>query len=486
MREAEGRAQQAGIPTLVLMETAGAAIAREALRFRAEGGCLVLVGPGQNGGDGLCAARHLLAHGMRPTVWLIADPEALRGDARTQHEILRGAEGVRWLLASETPDGSFDVAIDALFGISLRGELSADARRAAQYLSAHALSVVAADLPSGVRADTGEIAGTAVRASVTVALGALKPGHVFLPGRAYAGEVVVEPLGLLPHWLRDLPLSLVDRMPPAARPGPSAPKQAYGRALVIAGSSRYPGAAWLAARAALRGGAGLAVLASVADVLMHPAALPEVILVALGQDSDGRIDPSAVTQEIAQDAQSVAIGPGLGAIEDLAGWRRAIIALARPLVLDADGLRPFAGVPEKLAGRQAPTVITPHIGEARHLLGREVPDSPSERLLAAEELARRSGAVALLKGQPTFVATPDGRVGLIDQGGPELAVGGTGDVLTGLIAAQLAQGVPARAAAERAALAHARAGRKLRERSPRGHLASEVADLAAAALGEEA
>ncbi len=486
MRDAEGRAFAAGIAPGVLMETAGGAIARATLPYVPSGGtCLVLVGPGQNGGDGLCAARHLRSRGVGVTIWLLTDPGKLHGDALAQYRYLQGADGVGWCAADETPQGTSDAAIDAIFGISLRGELTGAPLRATWYLADHPMPVVAADLPSGVRADTGEIAGAAVRATRTVALGALKPGHIFAPGRSCAGEVVLEPLGLLPAFTDDLPLRLVDRMPAGPRVAPQAPKQAYGRALIVAGCEAYPGAAWLAARGAVRGGAGLTVLASLADVLMHPGAMPEVIVQRLRQDGQGGIDPADVTQELAAPAQAVAIGPGLGRMAELAQWRRAIIALCRPLVLDADGLSPFAGRPEELLRRSAPTVLTPHAGEASRLLGREVGTAPQERLEAAEELARRSGAVTLLKGQPTFVATPDGRVAIVDAGGPELATGGTGDVLTGLVVAQLAQDVPARIAAERAALAHARAGAALRSRSPRGHLASEVADAAAQALGEE-
>ena len=486
MRDAEARAFAAGVPALVLMETAGGAVAREAAAILPPGGeCLVLVGPGQNGGDGLCAARHLLSRGLRPTVWLLADPERLRGDALRQYEVLRSEAGVRFLRQDETPQGTFHAAIDAIFGISLRGDLSGDALRAVRHLEERSIPAVAVDIPSGVRADTGEIAGNAVRAVRTVALGALKPGHVLMPGRAFAGEVVLERLGLLPAWTEGLPLSLVDRLPPGGQQGAEDPKQAYGRAVLVAGSGRYPGAAWLAARGAARGGAGLTILASVASVLRHPAALAEVILRDLREAAPGQIDPAALGNGPLSDAQAVAIGPGIGEMQDPAAWRRAILALPRPLVLDADGLRAFSGCPEQLARRAAPTVLTPHLGEARRLLGRALGVAAHERLAAAEEIARRTGAVVLLKGQPTFVATPDGRVGLIDAGGPELASGGTGDVLTGLIAAQLAQGIPARRAAERAALAHARAGQALRRFGERGQLASEIADHIPIALKEE-
>jgi len=481
MRAVEEEAARYGLTSEILMETAGAAIAQAVLgRIQSRPGrVLVVAGPGQNGGDGLTAARHLLGRGCAVHVWLLADEHRLRGAALGQFRRLSASPEVTWSAPGETPQGRFDAAIDAIFGTSLRGDVDGDALRAVHYLAAGTPCVVAADLPSGVVADSGAIAGAAVRADCTVALGALKPGHVFWPGAGLCGEIVFEPLGLLPQWLAPLPVELVESPPPAPDMPPTAAKQAFGRTIVVAGSGRYPGAAWLAARAAVRGGSGLTVLASVSPVLAHAGALAEVIQRELPAGADGSIDPGRIGPQDVQDATAVALGPGLGAMDERARdrWLELILALRRPLLLDADGLRAVQLRLSALRGRSAPTVLTPHAGEAGRLLGRPVGDDAPARLLAAREIAAASGAVVLLKGHPTFVASPTGRVGVVAEGGPELAVGGTGDVLSGLLAAQMARGMSARSAAERAALLHARAGGLLRRRGARGGLASELADL---------
>ncbi len=485
MRAAEALAEAHGLGSAVLMETAGHRIAEEMLRLAGDRPrVLVVAGPGQNGGDGLAAARHLLGQGAEVHVWLLADPGRLRGAAQTQWQRLKGSPDVAWTEAAGTPEGRFDGAIDAMFGTSLRGDLAGDALRAVRYLEATGLPVVSVDLPSGVHPDTGAIAGAAVRATRTVALGALKPGHLFWPGRDLCGETVLEPLGLMPAWLEHARVERIERLVPRDVP-PTSGKGAYGRTLVVAGSEHYPGAAWLAARGAVRGGSGLTVLASVGPVLEHAAAMSEVIVRPLQARASGAIDPSAMAFAMLHDATAVVIGPGLDRIDAQGrrAWLAVYLGLRRPLVLDADGLRPVQGRLEVLRGRPGPTVLTPHAGEAGRLLGRTVGEDAPSRLAAAREIAERSGAVVLLKGHPTFVASPWGRVGVIDGGGPELAAGGTGDVLSGAIGAQLAQGFAARPAAERAAFAHAGAGSLLRQRMPRGGLASEIADLLAVALG---
>lgn len=489
MRAAEAIAASHGLDSMVLMETAGHALALEALRRAgpARPRILVVAGPGQNGGDGLTAARHLIGRGVPVHIWLLADPARLRGAAREQWERLQATRFAAWTPANGSPPGRFDAAIDALFGTSLRGDLAGDALRAVRYLEAGGMPIVAADLPSGVHPDTGQIAGVAVRATVTVALGALKGGHLFWPGSDYCGEVVLEPLGLLPQWLEDVRLERIDALEPPTMP-PTAGKGAYGRTVIVAGSAHYPGAAWLAARGALRGGSGLTVLASVGQVLAHAAALPEVIQRQLPARGPGVIDAAAIGSAALRDASAIVIGPGLDRIDAQGrkAWLAFYLSLRRPLVLDADGMRPIQGRLEALRGRPGPTVLTPHAGEAGRLLGRHVADDAASRLAAAREIAARSGAVVLLKGHPTFVAAPWGRVGVIDAGGPELAAGGTGDVLAGALGAQLAQGFAARPAAERAALAHARAGELMRQRQPRGGFASEIADLLPRALGGHA
>ncbi len=488
MRRAEGLAAEHGLTSEILMETAGHALAMELLRqVPGRPRVLVLAGPGQNGGDGLTAARHLLAKAHAVEIWLLADPGRLRGVARLQFERLKDVPEVTWIQADATPSGRFDGAIDAMFGTSLRGQLGGNVLRAVRYLEAIGVPVVAADLPSGVEPDTGQIAGAAVRATSTVALGALKPGHLFWPGRDYCGEVVLEPLGLLPQWLEHAQLERVEALPPIDVP-PTAGKGAYGRTVIVAGSAHYPGAAWLAARGALKGGSGLTVLASVGQVLAHAAAMPEVIQRQLQGHGSGVVDPAVLSSSVFHDATAVVIGPGLDRMDAQARhlWLQLYLSVRRPLVLDADGLRPIQGRLDALRRRCGPTVLTPHAGEAGRLLGRTVTDDAPSRVQAAREIAERSGAVVLLKGHPTFVAAPWGHVGVVDRGGPELATGGTGDVLSGALGAQLAQGFAARPAAERAALGHAMAGALLRRRLVRGGLASEIADLLPLAFGGRA
>lgn len=480
MRAAERAAAEIGLTAEILMEAAGAEIARAALqRFSRPGlRVIIFVGPGQNGGDGLTAARHLDAAGARVSLCLLADPERLRGPAALQFERLRAAPevAVRDLGACRPQD--FDLAIDAIFGTSLRPPITGAALAAVRWIEESGLTVLAADLPSGVLCDSGEIAGAAVHAHITVALGALKPGHVFYPGRDHCGEVLVSGLGIPNALYGDAPMDIAQVLPSASLPGAEAPKQAYGEVTLLAGSRLFPGAAWLTARGALRGGAGTAVLASVPQVLQHGSAMPEVIVREVAPTGDGRIDPAALHAGVFARSRALAVGPGLG---DVAGraqeWREFLCLPEIPLCLDADGLAPFAGDPEALRQRRGPTVLTPHRGEAGRLLGRNVGEAAAERLEAALEIARRSGAVTLIKGAPTFIASPDGRVTVVTEGGPELAAPGSGDVLTGLLAAQLAVVPDVHVATVRAAFAHGRAGAILRRRRPgRGRLASEIAD----------
>lgn len=470
------------------MEAAGAEIARAALARWGRTGLrvLILAGPGQNGGDGLTAARHLDAQGARVTVCLLADAERLRGPALGQWRRLASAPDISVRPLRDCAGADFDLAIDAIFGTALRPPLAGEVLEALRWLKESRLPVLAVDLPTGVRADTGEALDGAARADLTLALGALKPGHVFWPGRGACGEVQLAGIGIPGGLYGDLRLDLQQDLPRVDLPGMEAPKQAYGQVLVLSGSRRYPGAAWLTARGALRGGAGRVVLASTDRVVQSAAALPEVIVQEVASTDRGTLDPRRLDPAMFSSAQAVAVGPGLDDPRpDVEAWRELLLALPVPLCIDADGLLVFAGDLESLGGRAAATVLTPHRGEAGRLIGRRVGETPLERLEAAVEIARRSGAVSLVKGSPTFIATPDGPVAVVAEGGPELAVPGSGDVLTGLMGAQLACMGDARTAAVRAALAHGRAGRSLgRGSRRRGHLASEIADALAEVLWE--
>lgn len=496
MRELERRAvQEAGLPTLLLMEHAGRAVAQVVWKLvRERGGSRVAVvcGKGNNGGDGMCAARHLANAGLSVRVYLLARDQDVEGDAATNLRALRaaGVEVDNVVGAVDTAlkavGAAADLVVDAIFGTGFRGSPMGLAARAIEAINEAQKPVVAVDVPSGLDADTGKVEGPCVRAHVTVTMGLPKVGLLVYPGASYCGEVVVADLGLPRKLVLDAAFLLTEvatafqvarLLPPRA---PDTHKGTYGRVLVVAGSARFPGAPKLAALGALRCGAGLVRLlvpecifpAAAASALeFMPAALP---------DSHGALDSSAVDplMEFAQDADVVAVGPGLTTAEGVRDVVRAVLERCdRPLVLDADALNVLAGQLTLLRNARAPVVITPHPGELARLLGISTPEVQRARLEVARSAARLTGAVTLLKGARTVVASPEGRVVVNPTGNPGMASGGMGDVLTGAVAALLAQGLVPFDAAWVAAYLHGLAADLVaQERGDRGLLAHDVAD----------
>lgn len=489
----------AGLPGEVLMELAGAGVARLILE-RAAGQAqrvVVLCGGGNNGGDGYVIARHL-AHAAAPTegqggasgVVCVApgDTAKLRGDAALNHRrwlasggrvlSARGAEGaperqreVRALLERA------DVVVDALFGTGLARPMAGTAGALIHWANDAPATRVAVDLPSGVAADTGEaLGGLAFRADLTGTFGVLKPGLLLQPGAAYAGEVYVVSIGL--------PRAFVDAARPGARwldeqaaarlvpPRPrDAHKGTFGHVGVVGGYDGREGAGQLAARGALRAGAGLATWARPKGPALARRA-PEVMAFAATEAAPLPPRPTVLV-----------VGPGLGV--DAAGQAavRAALGDGRPLVLDADALTLLsreAGPPKEAAAvADRAVVLTPHPAEAARLLGVTTAEVQGDRVAAARAIAARWGAVCVLKGAGTVVASPDADepVTLVTEGDPTLSTGGTGDVLAGVVGALLAQGLAPRAAAELGAWVHGRAGVVAGvDRGQRGVLASEVAD----------
>jgi NAD(P)H-hydrate epimerase len=419
MRAAEER--YPGYPETIpeLMERAGAAVAREAmLAFPGARSFACVCGGGSNGGDGRVAAR-----------------------------VLREAGHV----ADESPtelDG-YDVVVDALFGTGFRGEPRSEAATLIERMNAAAAPVVAVDLPSGVDASTGEIAGVAVEADVTVTFHAPKVGHAVAPGRFRAGRVVVADIGLEPAGtaVRRATPALLGVVPRRAAGGT---KYSSGAVLVVGGAPGMTSAACLSAMAAMRADAGYVTLAVPRDALPAAEALA-LEPVKLPWDEADAVDAIA---EAAAKAGALALGPGLGR----GAGRRELVRdlLARidlPAVVDADALFELEPV-----GRTAATVLTPHSGELARLLGTDSEWVDGHRLAAAGDAAARFGAVVLLKGADTIVASPDGRILVSDHGPPSLATAGTGDVLTGVLAAFLSKGVEPVTAAAAAAVAHGLAG----------------------------
>ena len=451
----DAAAIRAGLPGAAMMETAGRAVADAIAGRWPEGRVVVFAGGGNNGGDGLVAARWLHAAGRSVELALFFDPSRSTGDAALQWRLIEplGLTVTRVAdprAARAAVDGARGAAcaVDALLGTGLEGDVREPIRSAIEALGASALPVLAVDGPSGLDGETGRVRGAAARAEITVTFGFPKPGLFLADGPERAGRLIVVPLGVPSAALGaagEAPLEWIGLADAAAALPPrrhDVHKGAAGRLLVVAGSATYRGAALLTATAALRSGAGICVVATPEPVVPSlVAALPEAIALALPMTKSGALSAKAgeLIASAALEADAVAIGPGLSTGAGVRALVEAALASPRPVVLDADGLNVLAGDPSPLA-RDAPVAITPHAGELGRWLGRDAAAVDAERIACAMEAARRWGAQVVLKGSPTVVAEPGGRTALNLSGNPGLAVGGSGDVLTGVLGALLAQG----------------------------------------------
>jgi NAD(P)H-hydrate epimerase len=450
------------------METAGTAVAEEILARWPAGRVVVFAGGGNNGGDGLVAAR--LLHGAGRTVELVLffDPPPASGDAALQWRLLEplglptsrigSAEEAR-VAALRARDAA--CVVDALLGTGLTGDVREPLRSAIEALDAAGVPIVAVDAPSGLDGATGRVRGAAARAAVTVTLGFPKPGLFLGEGPERVGRLVLAPLGYSPAALEaagDDPLEWIPlaaarvALPPRRH---DAHKGSAGRLLVVAGSAEYRGAAVLASKAALRSGVGLCVVAAPAGAAaLVLEASPEAIAVALPARAGGLGARAAdLVARAATQADAVAIGPGLGTGPGVRKVVLAALSAPCPAVVDADALNALAGDPSPVV-RSAPVVLTPHPGELGRWLGRSAREVDEARVEAAREAAERWRAFVVLKGSPTVVADPDGGAALNLTGNPGLATGGSGDVLTGLLGSLLAQGVPAPLASRAAVCLH--------------------------------
>jgi ADP-dependent NAD(P)H-hydrate dehydratase / NAD(P)H-hydrate epimerase len=483
-----------GVGVDVLMENAGRAVATIVAELA--GGTYgrriaVVCGKGNNGGDGLVAARHLERWGGRATVVLLAAPEALRGVAAVNLRRFADAGGRIRPYAAEGLERELaraDFAVDAIFGTGFRGRPEGDAAAAIRSLNRSAAGVVAVDVPSGVDAETGRVQGEAVRAEATVTFGAHKPGVVFHPGASQAGEVRVVDIGFDPDLIRS-DLLLVEVRDVAwllpAR-APEAHKRSTGVVLVVAGSRSMTGAPLLAAGAAYRAGAGLVTLAVPEGILpVVQGAIEEATFLPLPQTGDGSVSEEAweSLRDRMESVDAVAVGPGLTTNESTATMvRRLVCESPVPVVADADALNAFAGRIDALADRRSPLVITPHEGEFGRLTGLTTDEIAEDRIGHLRKAASELRCVVLLKGSRTSVAEPDGRVTVNPTGGPFLATGGTGDVLTGVVAAFVARGLEVADAALAGAYVHGLAGRLASGESGEGTVATDVRDRLAGAI----
>jgi NAD(P)H-hydrate epimerase len=477
MGAADRRTIAAGTPVDVLMERAGRAVAWEARR-RLGGGygrrALVVCGKGNNGGDGLVAARALSQWGVGTAVLELANGV----DA---HELARALDRA-------------DVAVDAMFGTGLQRDVEGDAAMVAAQLSAWPGLTIAVDIPSGVDGQSGAVHGTAVRADATVTFAARKPGLVFEPGRTLAGAVRVVDIGidLGPDGAEPLPLACLDARDVVALLPARAPDahKWVSAVMVVGGSGGMTGAPMFSSHAAMRAGSGIVWCGLPGADAARRAAGSEVITRALPEDADGGLasDAAGAALEDVARFRAVAVGPGLGGGAGVRSGVTALVAgVPAPLVLDADGLNALDGDTAPLADRAArglATVVTPHDGEYRRLAGAA---PGADRVAAARELARTTGAVVLLKGPGTVVAEPGGRALVTPTGSEALATAGTGDVLTGVVAGFLARGVsPFEAAAAGAWVHGAAADRARAATGAEGMVASDLlAEIAPTLLALE-
>ncbi len=474
MAQADRLTIESGTPGEVLMEAAGRAVAEEALAHHGARQALVLAGPGNNGGDGWVAARHLAEAGVEVRVAALVSGDALHGDAAV---MAKRYDGPVVPFAPDALEGA-DLVIDAVFGAGLSRPVEGAAAEMLRAASAHRAFGVAVDIPSGIAGDDGQVHGEAFKADLTVTFFRRKPGHLLVPGRFYCGPVVVRDIGIPASVLATVAPRTFENAAPLWRDewpalDPAGHKYSRGHALVIGGRPPTLGASRLVARAALRTGAGLATLATPRDAYaIQATALTEVMVAPFADDAG----LEAILADPRRNA--IAIGPGSGVDETTRRQVAAVLATKRAVVLDADALTAFAGEPDRLFGSiDGPLVMTPHGGEFARLFG--APGS-GDKLAATRGAAARAGAVIVHKGPDTVIAAPDGLAVIEAAAPPHLATAGAGDVLTGILAGCLAQGMPVLSAAAAAVRLHGAAA----SRFGRGMIAGDLIEALPEVLRE--
>jgi len=443
MAEADRLAMAGGVAGLALMENAGRAVADAAAQMAGRR-VVVVAGPGNNGGDGFVAARYLAERGAAVRVSFVGDRKRLKGDAALAAQRWTGPVEE----ASPASLGDCDLIIDALFGAGLDRDVDGLPRAMIAAMNASGVPIVAVDLPSGVNGTTGSVMGLAVEATRTVTFFRRKPGHFLLPGRLLCGAIEVADIGIpasvlgqiKPATFADAPALWRDAFP---QPDPCAHKYSRGHAVVVSGGLATTGAARLAARAALRAGAGLVTIATPRDALAVNAAASLAVMVR-------PVDGSAALAEFLGDKRrnSVVLGPGGGVGAAMREQVQAALASEAAVLLDADALTSFADEPtalvsliSKRTGRGV--VLTPHDGEFERLFNKINKISKSNSKLEKARLAAGIvGAVIVFKGPDTVIAGPDRRAAIANNAPPTLATAGSGDVLSGFIAGLMAQGMP--------------------------------------------
>lgn len=436
MYEADKQAADTGVATLTLMENAGAAVAAIIVERFSPQPIVVLCGPGNNGGDGFVVARLLKEKGFAVKLALACDAKQLQGDSAM---MASRWEGEVLPLTPIILDGA-KLVVDALFGIGLSRAIEGEVATVIESVNRRRLTVIAVDIPSGVNGDTGNVLGPVIQAALTVTFCRKKPGHVLLPGRDYAGEVVVAPIGIPESIFTGMDCTLEENNPASWReafpfPTPGQHKYKRGHVIVRGGGRQATGAASMAAHAALRVGAGLVTIACSEDALpIYASRFMSVMTEVISEEH--------TFADILEDPRKnvALIGPGNGVDGATRDALLAALQARKSCVVDADALTAFAGEPwELFKAIHSPTVLTPHEGEFQRLFP-TLADKPS-KIVRAREAAAISNAVIILKGSDTVIAHPDGRVAINTNAPPWLATAGSGDVLSGIVAGILANGV---------------------------------------------
>jgi ADP-dependent NAD(P)H-hydrate dehydratase / NAD(P)H-hydrate epimerase len=462
MERADRLTIAAGTPGFALMMCAGQAVAEAAMELMEEGPIIVVAGPGNNGGDGFVAAAELAARGREVSVILLCERDSLQGDAAS------AAKGWKYPVLPFNPQaiGTPALIIDALFGAGLSRPVKGEPHDVIEAINANGAPVLAVDLPSGINGTSGAVMGVAVRATETVTFFRRKPAHLLLPGRMHCGRVRVADIGIAARVLEEIQPQTFENIPQAWRksfpvPQVDAHKYARGHTIVVSGDVATTGAARMSARGCLRAGAGLVTLASPRDALtVNAAALTAVMVRA--------IDSAIEFADFLTDNRlnTCVIGPGAGIGQRTRAFVLTALSVKRGLVLDADALTSFADAPERLfeaikASHDPQVILTPHEGEFPRLFSDMSNKHPfRSKLERVRAAAERSGAIVLLKGPDTVVAAPEGRATIAANAPPWLATAGAGDVLSGIIAGLLAQGVPAFEAASIGVWMHGEAARE--------------------------
>jgi len=497
-----------GIPGLVLMENAGRG-ALEVLvdtfepieTFRVA----IVAGRGNNGGDGFVMGRYLMEMGVRVSFILLSGRERVVGDARVNMELAEA-------LLPEHPDSQFmevpdekafnrlrgkfldhDLFVDSIFGTGLNSDVRGFFGEVIQTLNGSGKPIFSVDIPSGINSDTGKVCGVAVEAHATATFAFAKAGHVLYPGNLHTGDLEIIDIGIPGHIAKaespDLFLPEIEDIASLLPERPfSSHKGSSGHLLVLAGSPGKTGAATLCANGAVRSGAGLVTLGI--PLALMPVVEPMIVepmAQGFAQTDSGTLSSKALGAVTAalKDKQALALGPGLGTDRQTRDLVKALVAESPvPMVIDADGLNCLASDPAILNTAKAPVILTPHPGEMARLTNKTAAGIQADRLSIARQFSETYQVILVLKGAQTLVACPDGNCFVCPTGNPGMASGGMGDVLTGMIAGFLVQGMAPEAAALSGTFIHGLCGDRLAENTPVGFLASDMVDEIPATLAE--